>query len=509
VLRRLSRDEFQATLGAVFPDSEFPGLSTAWQSSLPADVISPYGFDNDSAAVVGPQYAQNLLDSATSLATAIIANTAPTLTCLTGTIDAACATQFITKYGKRLFHRSLTSDEQTRYVTFFTNSVAKEDAKSALKWTIIGLIQSPLTVYRSEIGTVASDGTRHLTPTEIAAELAYTYTGRPPADALIAAAESTGVPNTVAWAKAALQTTAGQQALQHFFEGYVAYTQVLSIEKANVASFDSVKQDMVTETKNFITNVVLKPKSGTTGGISDLLTSSTTWVSPALASYYGSGNGGAAFPMPGSDGSVQRPAGEGIGLLAQGSFLATNAGPDSSSPTHRGLFVFQRLLCETKHPPPANVPPVDPPKPGVVSTRQRYETHDNMGCTTGCHNFFDPIGFGFENFDEGGRFRSFEGATPPGLPVNADSNVPNPSTNPKGSGNMFHFHDQEELVQGLVKQELVSQCFAAYIATYAFGTGESCLGSAQVPDFYANKIGIAELFANLASAPHFTTRSGM
>jgi hypothetical protein len=490
----------------VFPDSEFPSLSTLWQSSLPADVISPYGFDNDSAQVVGPQYAQNLLDSATSLATAITTMvTAPTLTCLTGTIDATCAKQFIDKYGKRLFHRTLTSDEETRYVTFFTNSVAKADPKLALKWTIIGLIQSPNTVYRSEIGTLASDGTRHLSPTEIAAELAYTYTGKPPADALIAAAESTGVPNTVAWAKAALQTAAGQQAMQHFFEGYVAYTQVLAIEKANIPTFDSVKQDMVAETRNFVANVVLKPKSGTTGGLSDLLTSPTTYISSGLATYYGSFNGGAAFPTPASDGSVQRPAGEGIGILAQGSFLATNAGPDSSSPTHRGLFVFQRLLCETKHNPPPNVPPVAMPNPGVVTTRQRYEDHDKSGCTTGCHNLFDPIGFGFENFDEGGRFRSYEGTKAPGLPVNADSNVPNPS----GMGNMFHFHDQEELVQGLAKQETVYQCFAAYLATYAFGTGESCLGSAQVPDFYANKIGIAELFANLAAAPHFTTRSPM
>jgi hypothetical protein len=134
-----------------------------------------------------------------------------------------------------------------------------------------------------------------------------------------------------------------------------------------------------------------------------------------------------------------------------------------------------------------------------MTTRQRYEEHDKSGCTTGCHNFFDPIGYGLEHFDEGGRYRT----TDDGLPIDTSSDVPTPG----GSGALFQFQSEEQLAQGLAKLELPYECFTAYLATYAFGSGESCLGSAQVSDFYANKIGISDLYAGLASAPHFTTRT--
>ena len=90
-----------------------------------------------------------------------------------------------------------------------------------------------------------------------------------------------------------------------------------------------------------------------------------------------------------------------------------------------------------------------------------------------------------------------------GLAINSASDVPNPD----GKDSYFTFKGEEDLVQGLAKQEICYQCFAAYLTTYAFGTGESCLGSGQVADFYAGSVGIADLFAGLSTAPHFTTRS--
>jgi hypothetical protein len=490
----MTSTEFQQTLDAVFPE-----VSGQWQSSLPADSISAYGFNNDASAVVGDQFAQALLDTATSVATALTGTVLATiLPCSATTADQTCATQFLTKYGKRLFHRPLTAAEQTRYLGFFTSAAASSNFKTALKWMTIGLIQSPSAVYRSEIGTPDAQGTYQLSPYEIATELAYTYTGSPPTDALLSQADSNSIGDPVAWAKSQLATASGQQAMQQFFQSYVGYTQVVAIEKANVAAFDSVRADMVTETQNFIKNVVF-PAQGTAGGLESLLTSPTTYPSKALAAYYSGDPMASPFPVPTSDfAPVARPAGEGVGLLAQGAFLATHAAPDSSSPTLRGLFVFQHLLCETKRNPPPNVPPVAMPQPGVITTRQRYEEHDSSGCTTGCHNLFDPIGFGFEHFDEGGRYRQTEH----GLTIDTASYVPN-ADGSKGPS----FSDEEELMQVLAKMPVSYQCFTAYLATYAYGSAESCLGSRQVADFQAGKIGIADLFAGLAGAPHFTSRT--
>jgi hypothetical protein len=485
VLRLLTASEFTNTVSDIFPQ-----VATAWTNTLPANTVSAYGFANDASSVVGPQLAQAMLDTATSVATAVTGTALATiLPCSTTSADRSCADTFVTQYGRRLFRRPLAQAEHDSYLAFFDSALAKSDFKTAIKWITVGLIQSPNAVYRSEIGTVATDGSRNLTADEVATEFAYTYTGTTPTDALLTQAESGGSVDVVALAKSLLATDAGKLTLQHFFEAYLSYPQVASVERSNIASFDTVRSDMVQETQTFINQVVVQNN----GGLKELLTAGTTNPSAALAAYYG-------YPAPSADyASVTRPSGQGIGLLAQGSILASRALPTSSSPTQRGLLVFSRLLCETKPTPPPNVPPPPPPAPGQVTTRQRYEEqHANGGACANCHKLFDPIGFGSEHFDEGGRYRATDG----GLPINTVSDVPNPDGTP-----LFQFQDQETLAQGLANQELVYQCFAAYLATYAFGTADSCLGSSRVPDFKAGTLGISDYYAALAAEPHFVRRA--
>ena len=487
VLRLLTSSEFSNTISDIFPQ-----VATAWTNTLPANTLSAYGFANDASTTVGPQFAQALLDTATSIATAVTGGTAfaTILPCSATTADHTCASQFVTQFGRRLFRRPLTQAEQTTYLTFFDSALAKSDFKTAMKWVLVGLIQSPNAIYRSEIGTVASDGTRNLSADEVATEFAYTYTGTTPTDALLTQAESGSSVDVETLAKSLLASTPGQTTLQNFFEAYLSYTQVASVERPNIMNFDTVRNDMVQETRTFINQVVVQNN----GGLKDLLTAGTTNPSANLATYYG-------FPAPSADyASVTRTTGHGIGLLAQGSLLASDALPTSSSPTQRGLLVFTRLLCETKPTPPPNVPPPPPPAPGQYTTRQRYEQqHASSGPCASCHKLFDPIGFGFEQYDEGGNWRPTDG----GLPINTVSDVPNPDGTP-----MFQFQDEETLAQGLANEELVYQCFAAYLATYAYGTADSCLGSSRVTDFKAGTLSIADYYAALAAEPHFVKRAG-
>ena len=484
VLRLLTSSEFSNTINDVFP-----AVAKTWTNTLPANTVSPYGFANDSSTVVGTQLAQALLDTATSVATAVTGSALSNLLpCASSGANRACADTFVTQYGRRLFRRALSTAEHDRYLAFFDSALAKSDFNTALKWVTVGLIQSPNAVYRSEIGTPSADGTRSLSATELATEFAYTFTGTTPTNELLTQAES-GAPLDAGLAAQLLATDAGKLTVQQFFEAYTSYPQVASVERTNVANFAALRNDMVQETRAFINDVVIKNK----GGLKELLTATTTNPSRSLASYYG-------FPAPANDyATVTRSDGRGIGLLAQGSILASRALPTSSSPTRRGLLVFSRLLCETKKDPPPDVPPPPQPAPGVITTRQRYEEqHAAGGNCKGCHKLFDPIGFGFEQFDEGGAYRATDGT----LPINTVSNVPNPDATP-----MFQFQDQETLVAGLAEQETVYQCFAAYLATYAFGTADSCLGSSRVTDFKAGTLKITDYFAALAAEPHFAKRA--
>jgi hypothetical protein len=485
-LRLLTRNEMENTLWDIFPE-----VKQQWTGTLPSNTLSSYGFDNDASATVGKQLGGALVDTALSVATALTGPAlAGLLPCSTSTADRACAEQFLTKYGRRLFRRPVSQAEHDRYLAFFDASKTKSDFKAALKWLAVGLIQSPNAVYRSETGADKGDGTRALSPDEIATALSYTYAGSTPSDTLLAQADAGNLGDLVAAARTMLTTPAGKQTVQHFFEGYLGYTGVSSVARTNIPTFGGISADMADETRTFIDDVVLQHG----GGLKQILTAPTTNLTPALAAYYG-------FPAPTTNlGSVNRPTGRGLGLLAQGAFLTTHASPDSSSPTRRGLFPYLQLLCERRPSPPPNVPQIGSPAPGQRTTRQRYEdVHAKMGMAcAACHQRFDPIGFGFEHFDEGGRYRETES----GLAIDSSGTVS------KADGTtLFSFKTQEELVTGLANQPVIHQCFSANLATYAFGTDEACLGTSKVRDLQSGAIGIAEAFAQLAAEPHFTKRS--
>jgi len=500
-LRLLTRSELQNSLGDVFPE-----VKSQWSASLPSNTISAVGFDNDQSATVGGQLAGSILDTATSVATAVTGNALSSLLpCSSSSGDHACAETFLNKYGQKLFRRPVSSSEHDKYLAFFDASKTKSDFKTALKYMLIAMIQSPNTLYRSEIGTDMGNGTRKLSPYEQITELAYNYTGTTPTDQMLQMAASGNLGDLTTMAKSLLATDQGKAVLQHFFEQYFDYGNVTSMSKPNLEAkspkFSEVSDDMLNETHAFIDNVVFQKK----GGLKELLTSNTTNPSKALASYYASGNGySGGFPMPANDyESVTRPASLGVGIMAQGAFLASHAAPTNDSPTKRGLIPYRKLYCKQVFP-PANVPSLDTTAPVAAThtTRDRYEmahelTQGANGACAGCHKLFDPIGFGFEHFDEGGRYRTKEGTY----------DVNSAATGLAEDGSQIMFTDEESLMSQLVAQPVIHECMAAYLATFSYGTSDACLGSDQVQDLQSGKIGIVDAFARLVAEPHFTQRA--
>jgi hypothetical protein len=132
----------------------------------------------------------------------------------------------------------------------------------------------------------------------------------------------------------------------------------------------------------------------------------------------------------------------------------------------------------------------------ATTTRELYETThlaDGGNCKS-CHQYFDPIGFGFENFDQGGRYRT----TQNGQNIDPSGNVLDPNGNV-----LFTFKDEEDLVQQLVMQPESAQCFAAYMSTYAFGSSAACLG----PSNGDPSTSIVSSYAALANVKNFTQRN--
>ncbi len=64
------------------------------------------------------------------------------------------------------------------------------------------------------------------------------------------------------------------------------------------------------------------------------------------------------------------------GYLGQGAFLALNAHSSTTSPTYRGKFIREMLMCQQVPPPPMNVPPLPMDTgPAMQTMRQKLEIH--------------------------------------------------------------------------------------------------------------------------------------
>jgi hypothetical protein len=492
-LRRLTKGELERSLRDVFP-----ALQTGWSGvKVGADQVSSLGFSNDARMlVVAAQTAQELLDTAQDVATTLTnASNLPGLVACAAEAapGRACADQLVQSVGPRLFRRALSTEESTDYGALFDSVAAKSDFATGVRWMLVSMIQSPSTVYRSELGG-AGGGPRQLTGDELATELAYTFGGTTPTPELMAAAArgDFATPEArVAKAKELLATPAGREQLHQFLGEWSGYPRVASRTTTVVPAFDSLRSSMIQETKLFLEEAVINRG----GGVRELLTGSYTFVDSGLASLYGFGGGGGATLA-----KVERPAGRGVGLLAQGSILAGAAHSDASSPTLRGLVVYERLLCHQRTKPPPNVPSIEASASSAKTTRQRYEeSHVKVGCTA-CHQHFDPIGFAFEHYDQAGRYRADENGfaiDASGQVVNADGSIP------------FSFDGLEDLSQKLAERAEVADCVSGLAAAYAFAGagGRACLAEDARAAFGRGEVGVLDYFAQLAAAPSFVQRA--
>ena len=491
LLRRLTQQEFQNTVSDIFPQI----VSTWTGVKIGTDAVSALGFSNDAATlVVGEQTAQEILSTAEDVATHVIDDSVlpAILPCAASAADATCAAQFISQYGARLFRRPLSADESKRYSDYFTSVSGASSFKLGIKWTLVALFQSANAVYRSEVG-VASGGKYTLSQNEIATELAYSFGGSTPSADLLAkaAAGALATPEArLAEARSLLTTESGKEVVRELFREWSGYAVVNARTKTN-AAFTGMATEMTNETQQFIDDVLFTHN----GTLSDLLTAPYTFLDATLATYYGYGAQNATLTL------TDRPANWGIGLLAQGSLLAANAHADATSPTWRGLLVFQKMFCNSKPKPPASVPSIAAPAPGVTTTRERYETSHivNPSCSA-CHTQWDPIGFAFEHFDEIGRYRANEG----GLTIDTTGYALDNT-----GKTVMTFDGATDLATQLASDPAVTDCVSGLISEYVYagGGGVGCLAETARSALGKGQFGLVEYLAQLSTEPQFSERA--
>ena len=96
------------------------------------------------------------------------------------------------------------------------------------------------------------------------------------------------------------------------------------------------------------------------------------------------------------------------GLLGTAAIMAMGSDGERTSPVERGAWVMRKLLNDPPPPAPANVPQLERLEGKHVSARRLQKLHMEEPQCAQCHRKIDPIGYGLQNFNAAGRWRSKE-----------------------------------------------------------------------------------------------------
>jgi hypothetical protein len=238
--------------------------------------------------------------------------------------------------------------------------------------------------------------------------------------------------------------------------------------------------------------------AGGQGTLSALMSATSARIPAALAPIYGSeltsGPGGTATLDP----RHRR------GILALPALLTYHSADQHSGPIERGLLVRRQLLCQEIPPPPPSVlqqvaaNPIDSGDT-ARTTRMKYEQHKTQPFCTSCHQQFDVIGFGMEEMDGLGRYRTTENR----LPVDSSGQLD--ATDVDGP-----FNGVVELSNKLAGSELFATCFVhqffRFAEAHAPVDSDQCAIDAWTKAFRGSGGRISELFASYVSDPGFAVR---
>lgn len=437
-------------------------------------------------------------ESAGAVADAAIAN--PTtlagfVPCVTaGPADDACYEQVARQIGLLAWRRPLTDAQATGLVSVASTAQqwADGDWDTGLRYMLTAIFQSPRFLYLVEIGTPGAAGEpRELDGYEVAARTSLFILGRTPdvdALAMAGAGELDTDEGVRALAEQLLEQPEARATVERFWGEYLKIRELPTKGKSEemFPNFTpSLADAMYNETVLLTEDIIFQQDTS----ILNLFTADYTYVNDELAALYG-----VAAPAGPNFGMVPLPANQGrAGILSHAGWLAMESHTDVNSPTRRGLFVSEQLLCQDIPPPPPRVNPqpisVDPGE----TLRDALNQHMEDPSCASCHVITDPIGFAFENYDPIGAYRNLDN----GLPIDATGDV-------AGLGS---FNGAAELSALVAADERLPRCMVEKVYTASLGwipeDGEEPGFDAVNEQWVTADLRMKQLMVELATSPLF------
>ena len=425
--------------------------------------------------------------------------------------DSLRAKSILKQFAHRAF-RDLTpgDDYINRLVAIFeTRRKAGDSFEIAIRTPLSAILASPGFLYLNE----PSDATEHrtLTDRELAVRLSYFLWSGPPDAELLQLADQNKL-HLAATLRQQVDRLMTDPRSDEFVAGFVH--QWLDMERLDFFQFDvnlhrdfdeSIRAATRKEVYQSFAHLLRDSKNGRLG---KLLKSDYVFVNGLLATYYGiEGVTGDEFRK------IQLPANSPRGgLLGMAAIHAMGSDGVVSSAVERGAWVLRHLLHDPPPPAPPNVPQISRLEGQILTTRERVLAHQEEAQCASCHRKIDPIGFGLENFNAAGKWRtedSYQARDKRGRRVGKRKTW---AIDPSGA---FHngpaFNDYFEL-RNLVaeREDDFARGFAEHLIEYAlgrpFGFTDEDLANEIVSSAKSKQFAVSEFIHAVVQSDKFRTK---
>lgn len=427
--RRLNRVEYNNTLRDLFG-----GLDLRPGDLLPTEGAGGEGFDTAGATLfTTPVLLEKYLEAAELVLGKVFppAGDAPraasnaeagrlaearrtVLTATPGpdTPPRVAARRVLEAFLPRAFRRPVTARELDRYMGLFEEA-GKRGAPydQAVKFALKGVLVSPSFLFLVETPAEKA-GLYRLDHYEVAAHLSYFLWATMPDPPLLDLAARGRLHDDEVLRGQVRRMTRDPRA-RGLADGFAAQwlgTRPLGTTvRPDARTFpefdDELAAAMREETALFFDAIVREDRS-----VLDVLHADYTFVNERLAALY---------KMDGVKGPQMRRVAltdpNRGGVLGHAGILTVTSFPHRTSPVLRGRWVLEELLGAEVPPPPPDVPVLNERQKGgenLLTLRQQLEKHRAKAECAACHARMDPLGFGLENFDGLGRWRTEQGGRP-------------------------------------------------------------------------------------------------
>ena len=331
-----------------------------------------------------------------------------------GKHNAQCARKVVSNLMERAYRRPVTEQELASKLNLV--AIVQHDGGSledGVKLALQAVLSSPDFLFRIEKDPKPAPGATatayNVSDSELASRLSYFLWASMPDDELFRAAREHKLrqPEVL---EAQVRRMLADPKAHNLVDNWAAqWLQLRNLgrTKPDTKRFPTMDDELLDamrkETSLFVEAIIREDRS-----LLDFIDAPFTYVNGLLARHYGiPGINGEEFQRVTLDGEQRG------GVLTQAAILTVSSYPTRTSPPVRGKWVLENLLGAPPPPPPPNVPSLNEANLGTeVSMKQRFEQHRNDPSCSPCHNVMDPIGFGLENYDAVGSWRTMDGKFP-------------------------------------------------------------------------------------------------